>query len=112
MVAFSFLSWRHQGSSMYYIDDGIVATSTHIWKAEYVQYVAIQWRNMSPLDQDATYFSKMIDLRRRNLTPGSKCHKASFINFGSGNGLAPSGNKLLLEAMLPLTSAYAAIWLH
>ena len=112
MVAFSFLSWPHQGSSRDYIDDGIVAISTHILKAEYAQYVAIQWRRMSPLDQDAAYFSKMIDLRRRNLTPGSKCHKASFINFGSGNGLAPSGNKLLSEAMLTQISAYAAIWLN
>ena len=67
VIAFSFLSWPYQGSSRYYIDDGNVATSTNIWKAGFVQYVAIQWRSMSPLAQDAAYFSKLIDLRSRNL---------------------------------------------
>ena len=41
--------------------------------------------------------------------PSYECHK-TLLNIGSGNGLVPSGNKPLPEAML--TQIYVAKWRH
>ena len=38
-----------------------------------------------------------------------KCQQ-SWVNIGSGNGLAPSGNKPLTDSML--TQSYVTIWHH
>ena len=42
--------------------------------------------------------------------PSDECNWILLVNFGSGNGLVPSGNKPLPEAML--TQIYVAIWRH